>query len=97
MIPKLTHQENIKQDYFEFLKALSETDYSGEIEKSYASRLAVATDNSVYQCLPQAVIFPKSTQDVVEICKLLLELVDHRGLTNAGIAGDEHNLRHASG
>lgn len=70
MIPKLTHQENIKKDYFEFLNALTTTAYRGEIEKSYASRLAVATDNSVYQCLPQAVIFPKSTQDIVEICKL---------------------------
>jgi len=70
MIPKLTHQENIKKDYFEFLNALTTTDYRGEIEKSYASRLAVATDNSVYQCLPQAVLFPKSTRDIVEICKL---------------------------
>ena len=70
MIPKLTLQENIKTDYFDFLKALNATDFSGEIEKSYASRLSVATDNSVYQCLPQAVIFPKSTQDIVAICKL---------------------------
>ncbi|MFT6924978.1 MAG: FAD/FMN-containing dehydrogenase/Fe-S oxidoreductase [Psychromonas sp.] len=70
MIPNLSHQENIKQDYFAFLSALSATKYSGEIEKSYASRLAVATDNSVYQCLPQAVLFPRSTQDIVEICKL---------------------------
>jgi FAD/FMN-containing dehydrogenase len=70
MIPKLTLQENIKADYFEFLKALSATNFSGEIEKSYASRLTVATDNSVYQCLPQAVIFPKSTQDIVAICQL---------------------------
>jgi len=70
MIPKLTHQENIKQDYFDFLQALDNSNYAGEIEKDYASRLAVATDNSVYQCLPQAVLFPKSTQDIVEICKL---------------------------
>src|SRR5690606_3603407 len=26
---------------------------------------AVATDNSVYQCLPQAVVFPRSSQDLV--------------------------------
>ena len=89
MIPKLTHQENIKKDYFEFLKALSETDYCGEIEKSYASRLAVATDNSVYQCLPQAVIFPKSTQDIVEICKLaqLKEFSDIRFSPRGGGTG----------
>jgi len=48
MIPNLNHQENIKQDTFAFIKALSESDYSGEIAKSYASRLAVATDNSVF-------------------------------------------------
>ncbi|MDA7746270.1 FAD-binding oxidoreductase [Psychromonas sp.] len=70
MIPNLNHQENIKQDTFAFLKALSESDYSGEIAKSYASRLAVATDNSVYQCLPQAIIHPKTTQDIVTICQL---------------------------
>ncbi|MCP4323838.1 MAG: FAD-binding oxidoreductase, partial [Alteromonadales bacterium] len=70
MIPNLSHNENIKQDYFAFLKALLNTDYSGEISKSYASRLALATDNSVYQWLPQAVIFPKSTQDIVAICQL---------------------------
>jgi len=70
MIPNLSHNENIKQDYFAFLKALLNTNYSGEISKSYASRLALATDNSVYQWLPQAVIFPKSTQDIVEICQL---------------------------
>lgn len=70
MIPNLNHQENIKQDTFAFIKALNESDYSGEIAKSYASRLAVATDNSVYQCLPQAVIYPKSTEDIVIICQL---------------------------
>ncbi|WP_284202176.1 D-2-hydroxyglutarate dehydrogenase YdiJ [Psychromonas marina] len=70
MIPNLSHNENIKQDYFAFLKALLNTNYNGEIAKSYASRLAVATDNSVYQWLPQAIIFPKSTNDIVEICKL---------------------------
>ena len=70
MIPNLNHQENIKQDTFAFLKALSESEYSGEIAKNYASRLSVATDNSVYQCLPQAIIHPKSTQDIVLICQL---------------------------
>lgn len=70
MIPILPHTENIKKDYFAFLQALSTSNYSGEIDKSYAGRLALATDNSVYQCLPQAVLFPKSTQDIVEICKL---------------------------
>lgn len=70
MIPNLSLQENIKQDTFAFVKALTATAYTGEVAQSYASRLAVATDNSVYQCLPEAVIFPKSTQDIVIICEL---------------------------
>ncbi len=70
MIPNLSLVDAIRQDTYAFIKALTATNYNGEIAKSYASRLAVATDNSVYQCLPQAVIFPKSTQDIVEICQL---------------------------
>lgn len=79
MIPLLAAQDNIRQDYFSFLQALQNTPFSGEIEKTYASRLAVATDNSVYQCLPQAIIYPKSTQDIIEIC-LLAQQQSYQGV-----------------
>ncbi|WP_039550796.1 FAD-binding oxidoreductase, partial [Vibrio vulnificus] len=46
--------------------------FNGDIESHYASRLAVATDNSVYQQLPQAVLLPKTTEDVALIAKLSL-------------------------
>ena len=44
--------------------------FTGDIESSYASRLAVATDNSVYQWIPQAVVFPRSTADVALLARL---------------------------
>ena len=64
MIPRIDLQQQITPTYFAFLDALADSGFRGDIERSYASRLAVATDNSVYQSLPQAVVFPRSTQDL---------------------------------
>ena len=70
MIPILSHQENIDSNALSFLDALAQTAFAGDIEKSYASRLAVATDNSVYQSLPQAVVLPKNQADLVVLTTL---------------------------
>ncbi len=67
MLPALTHQHSIEQLVLSFLDDLSAAGFRGEIEKTYASRLAVATDNSVYQVIPQAVILPKDIDDLVLI------------------------------
>jgi len=70
MIPKLTLQDSVKPIYHSFIEALARVGFSGDIESSYASRLAVATDNSVYQWIPQAVVFPRSTEDVALLTRL---------------------------
>lgn len=70
MIPRLNLQDGITPVYLTFLEALVGAGFTGDIESSYSSRLAMATDNSVYQWLPQAVLFPKSTADVAALCKL---------------------------
>jgi FAD/FMN-containing dehydrogenase/Fe-S oxidoreductase len=67
MLPRLHHQSDIDPVIFHFLKALQASGFSGDIETQYSSRLAVSTDNSVYQQLPQAVIHPKTTEDVIRI------------------------------
>lgn len=64
MLPALDPQSVIEKAYREFLTELGQSAFSGEIEFSYASRLAVATDNSIYQQLPQAVVFPKNIDDL---------------------------------
>ncbi|RJG48692.1 D-2-hydroxyglutarate dehydrogenase YdiJ [Motilimonas pumila] len=69
MIPNLSIQENIHPDVVAYLKELGNSTYSGDIETTYASRLAVATDNSVYQSLPQAVLLPKTQQDLITLCR----------------------------
>ncbi|GAA0852774.1 D-2-hydroxyglutarate dehydrogenase YdiJ [Aliiglaciecola litoralis] len=70
MLPNLDPQSILETHYQAFLDALTRADFHGEIEHSYSSRLAVATDNSIYQALPQAVIFPRSLDDLILIGKI---------------------------
>ena len=74
MLPLLNqdhHQERTDApQVISYLDQLKKTDFSGDIERSYASRLIVATDNSVYQCVPEAVLFPRTTHDLVLLCQL---------------------------
>jgi FAD/FMN-containing dehydrogenase len=74
MIPRLNLKQSLNQtvqpDYAEFLAALANTSFSGEIRGEFASRLISSTDNSIYQILPQAVVFPKTTDDLVTLFKL---------------------------
>ncbi|KLV08881.1 membrane protein [Photobacterium aquae] len=67
MLPALTYRDSTDERVLSYLTALELAGFEGDIEISYASRLAVATDNSVYQQLPQAVVLPKNTADVILI------------------------------
>ncbi|USD42270.1 FAD-binding oxidoreductase [Vibrio sp. SCSIO 43135] len=70
MLPRLQSQSDVDPIVLKFLKELAERGFTGDIESQYSSRLAVATDNSVYQQLPQAVVHPRTTQDVSLIGKI---------------------------
>jgi FAD/FMN-containing dehydrogenase/Fe-S oxidoreductase len=69
-LPLLVPQSALNQDVQEYIVELENSAYAGDIEVSYSSRLAVATDNSIYQQLPQAVLHPKSTEDLSLIAKV---------------------------
>jgi FAD/FMN-containing dehydrogenase/Fe-S oxidoreductase len=70
MIPRLDFKENLKSEYLLFLDALAKTPFTGEIRPDFASRLMMSTDNSIYQILPQAVVYPKSEKDLVHLFQL---------------------------
>ncbi|GGA73209.1 FAD-binding oxidoreductase [Neiella marina] len=63
-IPYLPPQASVEPLYIRYLDELKRAGFSGDIETSYGARLSLATDNSVYQQLPQAAVFPRSTADV---------------------------------
>ena len=64
MLPQLSHKHTIEPLYLEFLLELERSRYSGDIDKRYNARIVQSTDNSVYQFLPQAIIYPKSQADI---------------------------------
>ena len=81
MIPRLTSSSVVPEHVRAFLKILGDSgDFHGEIDEALSSRLLGATDNSVYQVLPQAVIFPRSQHDVTAIFKLAAR-DEYRGVT----------------
>ncbi len=70
MIPRIANLSRVQPLYRKYAMALRASSFSGDIEEAYAQRLLAATDNSVYQAMPQLVIFPKCEQDVVVALKL---------------------------
>ncbi|OBT12218.1 hypothetical protein A9264_02895 [Vibrio sp. UCD-FRSSP16_10] len=73
MLPRLSQTPSMNPTVVSYLEKLELRGFKGDIETQYASRLAVATDNSVYQQLPQAVVHPKTQQDI----ELVTELGNH--------------------
>ncbi len=71
MLPIVKSDSSITHHYLVFLDELAECSFSGEIERGYSSRLAVATDNSIYQQLPEAIVFPRTLQDLEAIGQML--------------------------
>jgi len=74
MLPRLDHQELVSPLYKKFANQLLKQRFSGDVNMQYSARLAVATDNSVYQQLPQLVLHPRSKQDVQLITSLANEI-----------------------
>lgn len=73
MLPRLDPQELISPLFLDYAKALKSSEYKGEISSQYGARLAVATDNSIYQQLPQLVLHPRSKEDVQQLAAIASE------------------------
>ncbi len=71
MIPPLATHPGLKPTVSRWLEQLRGSHFSGDIDARFAARIAVASDNSVYEVLPQAVVFPKSRSDVESIMRTL--------------------------
>ena len=79
MIARLTPPDPQKATYDAFLNALQVAGFRGEIARDHGDRTVLATDNSIYQRLPQAAVFPLDEQDVTILARLAAEPV-HRAV-----------------
>lgn len=70
MIPVLKNLNPVQTHYLSFLEALKASAFAGDICPDYANRTVSSTDNSVYQVLPQGVIYPANEDDLVLLCQL---------------------------
>ena len=79
MLPKLSVSNSVASDVVNLLNDLKSRGLSGDVSTSYSDRLIYSTDNSIYQQLPQAVIYPKTKEDVNLLMKLMGE-TKYRGI-----------------
>lgn len=86
MLPRINPDNLTQKNYSEYLRLLKNRGFSGEIRVDYAARLSVATDNSIYQVIPEAVIYPRSTNDIV-LALTLSQQAEHRDIRFAARGG----------
>ncbi|MBV8399176.1 MAG: FAD-binding oxidoreductase, partial [Acetobacteraceae bacterium] len=70
MIPRLSHTPAPLPLYAEFVTELRARGFEGDLSSSFGDRTVLATDNSIYQLTPQAIAFPRHTEDLVRIARL---------------------------
>jgi len=71
MIPRLTNMPAPAPLYVDFVAELRARGFEGDLSGAFADRTVLATDNSIYQLSPQAIAFPRCTDDLVRIARLL--------------------------
>lgn len=57
------------EEFSDFWLALKTTGYTGDVSTDTATRVVYSTDNSVYELMPEAVLFPKEPDDLNRIMR----------------------------
>ncbi len=70
MIPSIRETSPVQSLYLSFIEALKACGFEGDLNPDYANRTVLATDNSIYQVLPQGVIYPKNADDLIRLTEL---------------------------
>ncbi|MFK3781049.1 FAD-binding and (Fe-S)-binding domain-containing protein [Agrobacterium sp. NPDC089420] len=82
MIPKLRAAETAPLPAPDFRERLLAAGFTGDISTSAATRTVFSTDNSIYQVLPQAIVFPRGVADI----KILMTVLSEAPFRNLSLA-----------
>ncbi len=78
-IPQLCDAPSVSFPYQAYLAAVRDSNFSGDIADNFADRIIAGTDNSVYQILPEAVLYPRSSSDI-QIALAIASQPEHTGI-----------------
>lgn len=70
MPPRLSDYPQPAALYRQFADRLRDDRFEGDIQLDFASRVLQSSDNSIYQRLPEGVLYPRNTEDLVRITQL---------------------------
>ncbi len=75
----------INTSTIDFLQVLKQSKFQGDIEDSYGARIVASTDNSVYQVIPHAIIYPKIGDDINTLVTLISKHVEANPVSKLSI------------
>ncbi|MEO0443235.1 MAG: FAD-binding and (Fe-S)-binding domain-containing protein [Pseudomonadota bacterium] len=70
MIPPIKIPSGHSEIYVAFAEKLQQRGFEGDICLDFANRTVLSTDNSIYQILPQGVVYPKHIADLTRLTQL---------------------------
>jgi FAD/FMN-containing dehydrogenase/Fe-S oxidoreductase len=60
-----------------FLHTLRQSGFKGDCETAYGARIVAATDNSIYQVIPEAILYPANAEDINAIVTSVAQQPDN--------------------
>jgi FAD/FMN-containing dehydrogenase len=70
VLPRLNEMPTTSPLFVDMFAELRARGFEGDLSATSSERIVQATDNSIYQVLPQAIAFPRTTEDLVRIARL---------------------------
>jgi len=69
MLPRVSNMLAPAPLHTELMTELRLRGFEGDLAPAYGDRVVSATDNSIYQLLPQILVFPRTIDDLVRIAR----------------------------